>query len=204
MLEEIGKKHNIVTLDDLRGRIAYLETIKTKQEDVLKLNLVEVHRSLQPIELIKSGIDKLRTDTEVQEKAGGLIGSLGLNYVVGKLFKNRKNTPTGFVKSLVVQQVASFLYKKNEKTINRFVGNLTKRALRKIHALEDEEPLDRLQEERERLTELETEEDQKLLNAKTADIREPKEKPLYEKDDPRIKATIDPKEVEEKKKELED
>jgi len=204
MLEEIAKKNNIVTIDDLKDRIAYLETIKTKQEDVLKLNLVEVHKSLQPIELVKSAIDKLRTDTDVSEKAGGLIGSLGLNYVVGKIFKNKSSGPVGYVKSLVVQQITSYLYKKNEKTINRFVGNLTRSALRKLHVLEDEEPFDRVREEERRLAEVEEEEDQELHEAEIADIKDPQEKPLYEKDDPRIAASIDPKEVEAKKKELDE
>jgi|GEM_PF-2596831 len=204
MLEKIAKKNNIVTNEDIKDRIAYLETLKEHQEEVLKLNLVEVHKSLQPVELIKTAIDNIRGDDEVLEKTGGYIGGLGLNYVVGKIFKNRDNTIGGHVKAFVIQQVASFLYKKNEKRITHFVGNLTRKALRKLHVVEDEVPLQRLREEEARLREVEEEEDKELSQATTRKLSDAKEKPLYEKDDPRVAEQIDEKKVEKKKEELDE
>lgn len=203
MLEQIAKKNKIVTNDDIKDRIAYLEIIREKQEEVLKMNLVEVHKSLQPMELIKTAIDRVRDDVEVQEKAGGLIGTLGVNFLTGKLFRNRKNTIGGYVKGLVIQQAASFLYKKNEKGINRFIGNLTRKALRKVHVLEDEEPLDSIDAAAKRADEIEEEEDQELRETKAKEIKEAAEKPLYEKDDPRVKVNISDKEIADKKEELE-
>ena len=204
MLEQIAKKNNIVTNEDIKDRIAYLEVIRDEQEEVIKMNLVEVHKSLQPMELIKTAIDKVRDDAEIHEKAGGLIGTLGINYVMGKVFRNKKNTIGGYVKGILIQQAASFLYKKNEKKINGFITNLTRKAMRKIHALEDEEPLDRIEAAKKRADEIEEEEDRQLNEAKTAELREAKEKPLYQKDDPRVKVAIDPQKVEDKKQELEE
>ena len=139
MIENIAKKNRFTTNASLNDRIAYLESLKDKQEQRLLDNLVEIHKSLQPMELVKNAIDKIRNDVEVGEKTGGLFGSIAVNYIANRLVKN-KRTPMGFIKSLVVEQVASALYRKNEKKINGLVRKITSRWAHKLHIVEDEVP----------------------------------------------------------------
>lgn len=128
--EQSVKQKGFQSNEELKVRIAYLERVKDIQEEVLRRNIVEVHKSLQPMELVRNAIDKIRQDTEVGEKTSGLIGSLAINYLAGKLVRD-KGTPIGYIKSVVVSRIASFLYRKNEKDINGFIGNLTRKALKK-------------------------------------------------------------------------
>lgn len=202
MLEEIGKKNKIVTNEDMKDRIAYLETLRDEQEGVLRQNMIEVYKSLQPVELIKTALNNIRKDDEVVESAGGLVGGLGLKYITGRIFKNKTHTVGGFVKSYVIQHIASFLYKKNEKRITGFVGNLTRKALRKLHIREDEEPKERIREELEKVDSAEASEDRELYETQVEHLKNPDGKPLYEKDDPRVAAAIDPEKVQRKKEEL--
>ncbi len=168
MLEKIVKKNNFASHADMKTRIAHLERVRDEQEDVLKADLIEIYKSLQPAELVKSAIDNIREDVEVGEKAGGLAGSLGLNYLIGKLM-GKNNSPKGYLKALVVQQIASYLYRKNEKTINGFIGQLSRRAMKKMHLIEEEPEEFRMELENDELKELEKEEDQEMHESKDAD-----------------------------------
>lgn len=139
MIENIAKKNRFTTNAALNDRIAYLESLKDKQEQRLQDNLVEIHKSLQPMELVKNAIDKIRHDVEVGEKTGGLVGSIAVNYIASRLVKN-KNSPIGFLKSLVVEQLASGIYRKNEKKINGLIRRVTSRWMHKLHIVEDDVP----------------------------------------------------------------
>lgn len=179
MLEKIVKTNQFTSVEDMKDRIAFLEDLKNKQEDDLKLDLIEIYKSLQPAELVKSAIDNIREDVEVGEKAGGLAGSLGLNYIVGRLTGKNKG-PVGYLKALAVQQIVNFIYRKNERAINRFVGNLTQKALKKLHVIDEEEPKSIVIDQEIREQEKEEEQDMKEAQDKVAKPK-PKMEPTKNK-----------------------
>ena len=152
----------------------FLERVKEEQEDVLKADLIEIYKSLQPAELVKSAIDNIREDVEVGEKASGLVGSLGLNYLVGRLM-GKNNSPKGYIKSLIVQQIVTYLYRKNEKSINQFIGGMTRKALKKIHLIDEDDPFAE-EEEQHKQDDLEEQEDAELKAAKDEDQTEEQHK----------------------------
>lgn len=169
MIENIARKNRFTTNAALNDRIAYLENLKEKQEQRLQDNLVEIHKSLQPIELVKNAIDKIRHDVEVGQKTGGLVGSIAVNYIASRLVKD-KRTPIGFLKSLVVEQLASAVYRKNEKKINGLVRRVTSRWMHKLHILEDAVPdyvadAKALRENRQEQNEIEQKEDKEFRKA---------------------------------------
>lgn len=108
---------------ELKARIAYLDSIKEEQEEVLKENIREVYESLQPAELIKKAIYNIGHDEELVHDAGHLGASMGLNFAIGKLFGQDKSIG-GFLKTVVAKQVVSFIYKKYEPQVGDFLGQL--------------------------------------------------------------------------------
>lgn len=199
MLQKIVKTNRFTSVEEMKGRIALLEKLKEEQEDKLKFDLIDIYKSLQPAELVKSAIDNIREDVEVGEKAGGLAGSLGLNYIVSRLTGKNKG-PVGYLKGIVVQQVVNYIYKKNEKAINHFVGNLTRKALRKLHVIDDEEPEDlvALKENEIEMKELEEEENEELEEAFDENEEEKKEEKEPTKNQSLTNPTPGPKKSAEK------
>lgn len=122
MIEPLPSK--ITSHKELKQRIAYLESIKDKQEEVLKQNLFEVYKSLQPAELIKSAIQNIRSDEEIGTETGALVGTLGIDFLVGKLFK-KDDSIGSFLKTLVARQVLHALYNKYQDKIHGFMENFT-------------------------------------------------------------------------------
>lgn len=124
MIQIQPQNQNISSVAELRARIAQLEIVKEEQEDQLRRDLCTVYESLKPAELLKSVISNISSDSELKNDAGGLIGSMGINFLAGKLFK-KNNSIGGYVKALAAEQVIAFLYKKYESQIHTFMGNMT-------------------------------------------------------------------------------
>jgi hypothetical protein len=175
MLEKVVKTNQFKSVGEMRERVAFLEDLKNKQEDRLKFDLIEIYKSLQPAELVKSAIDNIRQDQEVRFKAAGLVGSLSLNYIVGRIAGKNKG-PMGYIRALVIQQIVSYLYRKNEKNIQQFLGKISRKALRKMHVIEEEPFDENLTDSERKLLEKEREENQEFVDAVIEDREEKHEK----------------------------
>lgn len=116
--------HQITSHADLRKRIAYLESIKDNQEEVLRKNIHEVYKSLQPAELLKSAIENISNDEEIGKNAASLAGNAGIDLLTAKMFDNNRSFG-GKLKALAISQALKFIYHRNEDKVHDFIGNLT-------------------------------------------------------------------------------
>lgn len=117
-------KHKISSHEELKERIAYLESLKDAQEDVLKMNLIRVHESLKPAELFRSAIETITSDADLNHHAQTASVNMGIDLLVGKMFKETESAG-GFIKSTVTKQILHGLYNKYQDKINAFIGNIT-------------------------------------------------------------------------------
>jgi len=138
MIEIQPQNQDISSVSELKARIAQLEIVRDEQEAVLRKNLCAVYESLQPAELLKSAIANIRSDSELKNDAGGLLGSMGINFLLGKLFR-KNNSIGGYVKAMAAEQVVTFLYKKYEDKIHAFLGNITDKLFGLFRSDEDKE-----------------------------------------------------------------
>jgi hypothetical protein len=127
----------ITSYEALRARIDYLDTIKEAQEEALKADFKQVLESLQPVNLLKSAVENIKQDRDLKNQAGELGLSLGLDFLVDKLFK--KNSSTGaYIKATLVEQVAAFVLDRYGDKIEALVRRLTDklRSLLKTDSIE--------------------------------------------------------------------
>ncbi len=109
----------------LKQQIAILESQKELQELVLKTNFQEVYQSIQPVNLLKNALLRVREENEV---AGTMAGDAGIDFVVGKIFK--KDASGGeALKSLILSEILHVLYHKYHDRIHEFIGKMTEKLI---------------------------------------------------------------------------
>ena len=109
----------------LKQQIAILESQKEAQELVLKANFQEVYQSIQPVNLLKNALLRVR---EENEAAGTMAGDAGIDFVVGKIFK--KDASGGeALKSLILSEILHVLYHKYQDKIHEFIGKMTEKLI---------------------------------------------------------------------------
>ncbi len=109
----------------LKQQIAILESQKEAQELVLKANFQEVYQSIQPVNLLKNALLRVR---EENEAAGTMAGDAGIDFVVGKIFK--KDASGGeALKSLILSEILHVLYHKYHDKIHEFIGKMTEKLI---------------------------------------------------------------------------
>ncbi len=113
--------YKITSLAELRQRIAYLESIKDQQEEVLRKNIHEVYKSLQPAELLKSAISNIRNDEEIGKNAASLVGNIGIDLLAGKIF-DKNDSLGGKLKSMAASELVRLVYNKYQDKIHAAVG----------------------------------------------------------------------------------
>lgn len=119
---------SIGSYEDLKKRVAYLESVKEEQEETLKENMREVYQSLQPAELIKKAIYNIRNDEELVEDSTHLGVSLGLDLLVGKIFE-KDNSTSGKLKAFAAKQVISLIYKRYEPRVHLLLNELKEKVI---------------------------------------------------------------------------
>ena len=90
----------------------------------MKKNLIRVHESLKPAELLKSAIESITSNEGMGDSAKTVSVNLGIDLLVGKIFKEGESTG-GYVKSVIAKQVLHGLYSRYKDQVNAFLGNLT-------------------------------------------------------------------------------
>ena len=101
----------ITTYEELQKRIEFLDGLKEEQELILKEDIKKVYASMQPANMVKRALAKMKEDRELKHDAASLGLNMALEYVIGKVFK--KNSSLGaYFKSTVVEQVAGFVLDK--------------------------------------------------------------------------------------------
>lgn len=114
----------ITSYETLRARIDYLDTVKEAQEEALKADLKQVLESLQPANLLRSAVENIKHDRDLKNQTGELGLSLGLDFLVDKLFK--KSSSTGaYIKATLVEQAAAFILDRYGDKIEALVQRLT-------------------------------------------------------------------------------
>lgn len=110
------EKVDISTHGDLKSLIALVRESKDRQEMELKESFKGFAHALSPVEVVKSSLDKLVNDKEVQFDLvkGGL--NLGTSYLINAVF-NRKSTVKGFIGSTVLGKLTSTYIQANAGTI---------------------------------------------------------------------------------------
>jgi hypothetical protein len=109
----------------LKQQIAVLESQKEAQELVLKANFHEVYQSIQPANLLKNALLRVREENEV---AGTMAVDAGIDFVVGKIFK--KDASGGeALKSLILSEILHVLYHKYHDRIHEFIGKMTEKLI---------------------------------------------------------------------------
>lgn len=119
---------SIGSYEDLKRRVAYLESVKDEQEETLKENIREVYQSLQPAELIKKAIYNIRNDEELVEDSTHLGVSLGLDLLVGKIFE-KDDSAGSKLKAFAAKQVISMIYKRYEPRVHLLLGELKEKVI---------------------------------------------------------------------------
>lgn len=114
MIEQLP---TITSHAELRQRIAKLEALKEQQEEVLKKNLTEVYKSLQPAELLKNAVTK-----DAAALAGG-----GMNFILKKVLRN--SSLVGMIASLIAGEVMGAMSNKYQDKIQGFVGKAMDKVL---------------------------------------------------------------------------
>lgn len=110
------EKVDISTHGDLKSLIALVRESKDRQEMELKESFKGFAHALSPVEVVKSSLEKLVNDKEVQFDLvkGGL--NLGTSYLINAVF-NRKSTVKGFIGSTVLGKLASTYIQANAGSI---------------------------------------------------------------------------------------
>ncbi|MBS1635611.1 MAG: hypothetical protein JST26_06770 [Bacteroidetes bacterium] len=113
----------ISSYEDLHKRIEYLDGLKEEQELVLKEDLKNFYASMQPANMIKHALAKMKEDRELKHDAAQLGLNMALEYIIGKIFK--KNSSLGaYLKSTVAEQAAAFVLDKYGDKIQTVVSGL--------------------------------------------------------------------------------
>lgn len=119
----------------LKQQIAVLESQKETQELVLKANFQAVYQSIQPVNLLKNALLRVR---EENEAAGTMAGDAGIDFVVGKIFK--KDASGGeALKSLILGEILHVLYHKYHDRIHEFIGKMTEKLIDFVNPEKNEE-----------------------------------------------------------------
>ena len=122
----------------LKQQIAALESQKESQELVLKASFQEVYQSIQPVNLLKNALLRVREENEV---AGTMAGDAGIDFVIGKIFK--KDASGGeALKSLILSEILHVLYHKYHDKIHEFIGNMTEKLIHFVTPEKKEEEED--------------------------------------------------------------
>lgn len=122
----------------LKQQIAVLESQKEAQGLVLKANFHEVYQSIQPANLLKNALLRVREENEV---AGTMAGDAGIDFVVGKIFK--KDASGGeALKSLILSEILHVLYHKYHDRIHEFIGKMTEKLIDFVNPEKKEEQED--------------------------------------------------------------
>lgn len=128
----------ITTYEELQKRIEFLDGLKEEQELILKEDNKKVYASMQPANMVKRALAKMKEDRELKHDAASLGLNMALEYVIGKVFK--KNSSLGaYLKSTVVEQVAGFVLDKYGDKIQGIVSGLLAKFVAFIQRKESKE-----------------------------------------------------------------
>ncbi len=120
------EKVAVSTYEELKSLIGLVKESKDRQEMELKECFKGFAHALSPVEVVKSSLDKLVNDKEVQFDLvkGGL--NLGTSYLINAVF-NRKGTVKGFIGSTVMGKLTSTFIQANAGSIIVGITSLFKR-----------------------------------------------------------------------------
>ncbi len=109
------EKREISTHADLMSLILLARESKDRQEMDLKESFKNFANALSPVEVVKSSLDRLVNDKEVQFDLvkGGM--SLGANYLINTIFN--KDSVKGFLSVTVLEKLSSTFIQANAGNI---------------------------------------------------------------------------------------
>jgi hypothetical protein len=116
------ENRQINSYTELIWHISLLKEENIKQEEELKHKIKDFAYSLNPLNIIKNSLHKLTEDKEVQLDLTQVILNYGSNFIIEKIFGNKRHIGSYLTKALI-ERLTSWLIKNNLPDIVSTVTN---------------------------------------------------------------------------------
>ena len=107
---------DISTIEDLDSAIAELQQKKIDTKEQLKADFHELHESIRPINLLKSGIQKLTAPGDIRSTLLKAAGGLGMGLLTKGLISGKTGGAIGsMVSNTLKASVSNTVYNNTDK-----------------------------------------------------------------------------------------
>jgi hypothetical protein len=122
-------KNNILNLNELKQRLAYLNSEKTDKEELIKYHTKDLYESFDPVNIIKHNITRILKDEEIQSGVISVLLSKGAGFIAKKIF-NKHESAVKHPSSNLFEKISGFFSGEKKEEILGSFGD----AMRRIFA----------------------------------------------------------------------
>jgi len=108
----------IKDLRSLQQSIAHLKALKSSQEEMLREDIMDFIKSLNPVSIVKDSLHDLASDKEVQFNLVKIGINFGAELLTAMLFGKQRSLP-GFLGAKVVKKIAGYFFKNKSFDMNQ-------------------------------------------------------------------------------------